>query len=253
MTEHTHRDRMQIAIAKFVRSLDDYPGWREWNRGKFGDTLYFDDEFWRDSDGPAEFRFDAEIEKRHAVIMRYFSLLQTPSELRDLEFYFRRFPYSGTPITRYAHLSNCCELYFSRFYQYKERLKKLFEAVREAVGKHGLAIGKFIKLLGKEFEPEIRERHSIHHRERFEDLEISRLFLIENAILSNPERVGKGWEQEQKRYYRIAGARWAKRCLTQSDRLDTFTEAVAEALLKVCPFLDSTPPNDTEDSHLSAS
>lgn len=231
-----HRHRMSSAIAAFVKALDDYPGWREWNRGKFGHTLHFD-EGWRTNDRPASFEFDDATDKQHAVIMRYFSLLQTPSELRDLEFYFRRFPYAGTPITRYAHLSNSCELYFGRFYQYKERLKAVFDAVEAAVGGHGLAIGKFIKSFDKEFDPEIRERHSIHHRERFEDIEISRLFLIENVILSNPKRAGMGWDKEQKRYYRLAGQVWGKRCLDQADRLDIFTEAVAEALLKVCPFL----------------
>lgn len=232
-----HRQRLSSAIASFVRELDDYPGWREWNRGKFGHTLYFDDEFWRPDNRPAVFEFDPVTEKRHAVIMRYFSLLQTPDELRDLQFYFRRYPYAGTTITRYSHLSNCCELYFGRYYQYKERLKELFDAVEAAVGAHNLAIGKFIKTFDREFSPEIRERNSIHHRERFEDIEISRLFMVESVILSNPKRAGMEWEKGQKRYYRKAASTWAKRCVEQSERLDVFTEAVAEALLKVCPFL----------------
>jgi hypothetical protein len=239
-----HRDRMQAAMRHFIMKLNEYPGWRDWNRGKFGHTLHFDDEFWRGDSRPSEFKFDPETEKQHAVVMRYLALLQTPMELRDLEFYFRRFPYKGTPITRYAHLSNVCELYFGRFYQYKERLKELFDAVKVAVPTHGLEVGKFIKLLDKEFDAEMRERHSVHHRERFEDVEISRLFIVEKVILADPDRVAKGWDKEHKRYYRQAAKKWAERCIRQSERLDVFTEAVAKALLDVCPFLDPNEPVD---------
>ncbi len=235
---------MTSAIVAFIKKLDEYPGWREWNRGKIGYTLYFDD-FVRPGNRVSEFKFDEETEKHHSVIMCYFSLDQTPAELRGLEFYFRRFPYAGTPITRYAHLSNCCELYFSKFYQYKERLKELFDAVETAVGTHNLAIGKLIKHLDKEFEAEMRERHSVHHRQRFEDIEISRVFLIENMMQNDPSMAKKGWTEERRRVYRKAASAWAKRCVTQSERLDAFTEAVAEALLKVCPFLK---PEITETS-----
>ncbi|TAX91040.1 hypothetical protein ELH97_03380 [Rhizobium leguminosarum] len=233
---------MTSAIVAFMEKLDEYPGWREWNRGKIGYTLHFDD-FLRPDNHAEEFKFDEETEKQHAVIMCYFSLFQTPAELRDLEFYFHRFPYAGTSITRYAHLSNCCELYFSKFYQYKERLKELFDAVENAVGKHNLAIGKFIKRLDKEFDAEMRERHSVHHRQRFEDIEISRLFLIENMMLNDPATTEKGWTEERRHVYRKAANAWSKRCVTQSERLNAFTEAVAEALLKVCPFLKSEISN----------
>ncbi|NBB51723.1 hypothetical protein GVN24_25905 [Rhizobium sp. CRIBSB] len=167
---------MTSAIAAFIKMLDDYPGWREWNREKFGHTLHFDDDFLRAEKRAAEFKFEHKIETQHTVIMRYIALLHTSAELGDLKYYFRRFPYRGTSITRYAHLSNCCELYFSRFFQYKERLKELFDAVDTAVDAHNLPVGKLIKAFDREFNAEIRERHAIHHRQRFEDLDISRLF-----------------------------------------------------------------------------
>ncbi len=236
ISKNIYTRRMISAIVVFTRELEKYPGWREWNRGKVAYTLHFD-EFVRYRSHEQEFKFDEETEKQHTIIMRYFSLTQTSAELRDLEVYFRRFPYSGTPITRYGHLSNCCELYFSKFYQYKERLKKLFDAVGHAIGKSDLDVGKLIKLLDKEFEAEMRERHSIHHRQRFEDAEISRVFLIESIISSDPAMADKGWADEQRRAYRKAGKIWAKRCLTQSGRLDEFTEVVARELLKTCPFL----------------
>lgn len=231
---------MTSAIAAFIKMLDDYPGWREWNREKFGHTLHFDDDFLRPEKRATEFKFEHRIEAQHTVIMRYISLLHTPAELSDLKHYFRRFPFGATSITRYAHLSNCCELYFSRFFQYKERLKELFDAVDTAAHGHNLAVGKFIKAFDREFNAEIRERHSIHHRQRFEDLDISRLLLIEQILQCDTSMADKGWVHEQRRAYRKAANAWATRCVTQSERLDTITEAVAEALLKVCDFLKPT-------------
>lgn len=232
-----HRTRISLAIRDWMMALNDYPGWREWNRGKVSRTLWFDDAFLRPTERPQVFEFDEETNKQHALLMRYFSLFQTSAEMRDLEYYFRRFPFSGTPVTRYGHLSNVCELYFSRIYQYKERLKEVSDALKAAVPNHGLAIGKFIKSFDKEFAAEMRERHGIHHRERFEDLTISRVFLIESIVLRDADLASKAWTEEHRTVYRKAAREWAKRCVREAGRLDVFTEAVAEALLNVCPFL----------------
>jgi hypothetical protein len=85
-----------------------------------------------------------------------------------------------TPVTRHErheHLSNVCELYFSRIYQFKERLKHLVDAVDVLVPKHGIQFGPFIKQFAKEFDREIRERNQIHHFQRFADLDIERVYL----------------------------------------------------------------------------
>lgn len=228
---------MSSAIRDWVVALDDYPGWREWNRAKLGHTLHFDEDFRDRRDWPNEFKFDVETDKQHAVIMRYLTLLQTSTELRDLEYYFRRFPYAGTPVSRYAHLSNVCELYFSRFYQYKERLKGLFDAVRSTLPDPEPNVGRLVKQLDKAFGPEMRERNGVHHRERFEDVAISRVFLIEGIVLRDPQLASKGWDREHRRVYRLAAKEWAKRCINQSRRLDTFSEIVAGEVLHACSFL----------------
>lgn len=248
-----HRNRLSRGIQDWIVQLDDYPGWKEWNRSKISRTLHFDDEFRAVDEHPGKFDFDPETERQHDLIMRYFTLLQTPAELRDLQYYFRRFPLAGTPVTRYAHLSNVCELYFNRIYQYRERLKKLFEALKASVPKHRIDVGKLIKDFDKEFDAEIRERHSVHHRERFEDLEISRVFLIESILLQDKEFVSMGWDREYRLKYRRLAKVWAKRCVDKADRLDAFTEAVAGALLRICPFLVPTTATDTLEARPTSS
>jgi len=217
--------------------LNEYPGWIEWRRSSISHTLYFDDEFVPRREIAREFKFSAKVNAEHAVVTRYLELHDTVSSLRDVEWYFRRYPFAGTPVTRYNHLTHCCELYFGRFYQFEARLKKLFDAVTQAVPGHGLDVGKFIKLFDKTFDDEIRARNGIHHHERFNDIAISRIFLTESvaALGSNP-----GQEKEVLSHYRKAANEWAARTRRQADEMDKFIEAVAVALLKVCPFLDET-------------
>lgn len=233
----TARDRMSRATQNWMKQLDEYPGWREWRRSKIGHALHFDDEFMPPKEMAAEFKFSAPVETEHAVIMQYLTLLDTVNSLRDVEWYFRRYPFAGTPVTRYDHLTHCCELFFGRFYQFKERLKNLFDAVKRAVPNHGLDVGKFIKLFDKTFDDEIRARNGVHHRERFDEIAISRVFLTESIARSKP---ALGWEREARSHYRKAANEWAARTRRQADRMDQFVEAVADALLKVCPFLDES-------------
>lgn len=233
----TATDRMSRATRNWLVKLNEYPGWREWRRSTIGYTLYFDDEFTQPREGASEFKFSATTDAEHAVVTLFLELQDTVNSLRDVEWYFRRYPFAGTPVTRYNHLTHCCELYFGRFYQFKERLKNLFNAVRRAVPGHGLEVGKFIKLFDKTFEDEIRARHGVHHRERFSDIAISRVFLIECVVTwgSKP-----GSEKEFLFQYRKAANEWAARIRRQADQMDTFIEAVAAALLNVCSFLDET-------------
>lgn len=217
-----------------MAKLNDYPGWRAWKRSQIGYTLYFDDEFMR-KERAGEFTFSAEVEAEHAVVTRYLELQDTVNSLRDVEWYFRRYPFAGTPVTRYNHLTHCCELFFGRFYQFKERLRTLFDAVGQAVPNHNMDFGKFIRLFDKTFEDEIRARHSVHHRERFDEVAISRVFLLESIATSKLE---KGWGKEHLSHYRKAANEWAARTRLRADTMDEFVQAVTIALLKVCPFLD---------------
>jgi len=125
-------------------------------------------------------------------------------------------------------------MYFGRFYQFKERLKNLSKAVKRAAPNNGLAFGKFIKTFDKEFEREIRARHEVHPHETFDDVAISRIALLELTDLSDRNEFESRAYQS---HYRMTAKEWAARTKRRAEVLDQFVEAVAEALLKVCPFL----------------
>lgn len=230
------KSRMSRAIRNWMVNLNNYPGWREWQRSKISHILHFDEELELSAALPNEFKFSSHVEIEHAVITLYLALQDTVNSLRDVEWYFRRYPFANTPVSRYAHLTYCCELFFGRFYQFRERLKNLFDAVKKAVPNHQLDVGGFIKLFDKTFEDEIRARHNVHHRERFDDVAISRVFMVESFLATSDQA---SWHKEHLIHYRKAAKEWAVRTRRRADEMDRFVEGVAGALLNVCMFLDA--------------
>lgn len=217
------------------------PGWSSRVKKRVAHTLDFDDPFQFNAYSPeGNFVFSDEIEKQHAVIIQYLGLQQTIDSLKECEYYFRRYPFRGLPVTRYGHLTNVCEMYFSRFYEFKERMKKYFEAVKVAAPNHGLEIGNFIKLFEKAFDQELRARNGVHHASRFEDIAIDRLFLTEIASLDEKDLV---WTRRHMVAYRKVVNEWAQRVRARGAEIDVFLEAIAKATLSACAFLNPSQPH----------
>lgn len=230
----TAKERISHAIVGWMHKIQEYPGWQEWKQSQVGYTLNFDDEFMPADKFSEEFKFSPEIERERAVATSYLELLSTANALHDVEWYFRRYPFSRAPVSRESHLRYCCEMYFGRFYQFRERLKKLSKAVEGAAPDHGLDFGKFIKAFDKEFDQEIKARHSVHHHEAFDEVAISKIALLELTGFSDDSDLRKRAFQSQ---YRKTAKDWASRARCRSKALDKYVEAVADGLLNACPFL----------------
>ena len=154
--EETHRDRMSNAIGVWLKKLDEVQGWSEYRRNRLRHTLDFDDPFFKPSEPLADFIFPPDVEKQHAIIVQYLGLQQTIEALKECEYYFRRYPFRGLPVSRNAHITNVCEMYFGRFYEFKERLKSYFNTIKKAEPRQALEIGKFVKLFEDVFDQELR-------------------------------------------------------------------------------------------------
>jgi hypothetical protein len=232
---------MSNAIRVWMGSLENEPGWKEWRRKRFARTLDFDDPFPLEVQ-PAEedFVFSDAIGKQHTVVIQYLRLQQTINSLKECEYYFRRYPFRGLPVTRYDHLTNVCEMYFNRFYEFKERMKKYFVAVKAVAPNHGLDVGKFIDLFTKTFDQELRARNGVNHHNRFEDIAIDRVFLTESIFLNDK---GRGWKREHMVAYRKLVSVWAQRVRVRGSKMDEFLEAIAKATLSSCIFLTPGQPH----------
>jgi hypothetical protein len=82
---------------------------------------------------PAEFVFSETVEKQHALVMSFYELIGSTNSLAQCEYYFRRFPFRGLPVSRESHIRNICELYFAYFYIIKNRVKTVLRNLKRRV------------------------------------------------------------------------------------------------------------------------
>ena len=63
---------MLDATAQWIRWLEDYPGWKEWNRDRLNRALY-DDDLLPDAGElvPRAFVFSEAVERQHTVVFQY--------------------------------------------------------------------------------------------------------------------------------------------------------------------------------------
>lgn len=229
----TFRECMSEAVRKWIIGLREYPGWRAWKRKQLKHTLYFDDPLLSPTDAADhEFTFDGEVAKQHDIILHYLNLEESIASLKECEFYFRRYPFRGLPVTRKSHITNICEMYFGRFYEFRERLKKYLNLLKTLAPY--LDGGSFIKAFDREFDQELRARHNVHHHQRFVDIAIDRILLTDTITLNRDDR---GWRQEHLNAYRKTANEWAGRVRQRGRRMDEWLELIAEVTLTTCVFL----------------
>lgn len=229
---------MWRAMTAFTKTLYTVPGWKAWKSAHFSQALYVDDELLAE-DRPEVFEFPAPINKQHDVFFQYLGLIEVVESVKACEYYFRRYPFRGMPIARHEHIANICEMYFGRFYQFKERLKNFTDAIRAIEPNHGLDFGRFIRQFEREFNSELRARNQIHHHQRFSDLAIEQIYMT--GVVSET-RPGKGWESEHLAVYRKTAKEWAQRAKERGKRLDDFVEATAVATCDCCSFIVALAP-----------
>jgi hypothetical protein len=75
MIETTAHDRLMSGISKWIADLENYPGWREWNRRKIGKTLHFGEpDFGSQETNLGDFVFSDEVDAQHAIVYGYLGL-----------------------------------------------------------------------------------------------------------------------------------------------------------------------------------
>lgn len=228
---------MWRAIVAFTKRLEKVPGWRRWKSAHFARVMYADDELFPDR--PEVFEFPAPIDKQHEIVLQYLGLIEAVDLVKSCEYYFRRYPFRGLPIARHEHIANICEMYFGRFYEFKERLKKFTKAIAVVEPNHGLDFGRLIKQFEREFDSELRARNQVHHHQRFSDLAIEQVYI---TSVASQIRVGMGWGDEHLAAYRKTAKEWAHRAKERGRRLDDFLEAIAEATCVCCGFISELAP-----------
>lgn len=228
------QDRMHEAIGMWMKNLDNVDGWKQWNRGKVRYVMF--EASGDETERQREFFFPEPIASQHSAIMSYLELYTSLQSLSDLQYYFRRYPFRGLPISRSAHFRYMCELYFSKFYEFRERIKICLNAVNGSIAGSKLQVGQLIKAFDREFDQELRERHGVHHRGRFEERGIDRLMWSELISFNRPSDLG--WATESKQIYRTMAKEWSKRVGRRAKQVSSYLDAIADAMLTSCDYLN---------------
>ena len=227
--ERTGAERMDDISSKFMRSVSEIPGFKDWQRRNMDRTLNFDD-LWFSSatdTNPSMFEFNEDVEKQHKVLMNYLQLRSSVESLKGCEFYFRRYPFNGLPVSKYEHLRNVCEMYFSCFYKVKERLKKLLNSANALSDKHLIDIGELLIMFQGRFSRELKHRNIVHHHGDFDDLEIDRIFIFERVVEPAYQQSKNSFASTE---YRRVSKEWAIRVKESARSVEVFVEVVSNVI-----------------------
>lgn len=224
------------AVGRWIDKLSDIPGWRAWKDQSLANAVWLNDDLPSMTKDIGDWVFEGATDREHAIVTSYYSLISTVTSLKDCEYYFRRYPFKGLPVSKDEHLRYVCEMYFGRFYEFSERLKKCGDMVQAHCGRHSSVIfGKLIKSFKSDFDEEIRERHHVHHHDRFEDIRLHNLSLTQHAFIDHD--LSLAWKRAHAVAYRKMVREMVERVRTKSDMMDGYLNAVATVLLAECAFL----------------
>ena len=231
-------ERLLTAMHRWSAKLKDVPGWTEFKRESFQATIFYDDPWPGDKPpGSREFKLPPEIDREHDLIMRFYTLVTSLQSLRDCEYYFRRYPFRGLPVFHHDHLRYICEMYFSRFYEFSERLKKMGNTINANLPDgQTVDIGALIKAFKKQFDRELRARNDVHHHDSFSDIRFDNIALL-SAV--NVREKKKHIDDRLRNSYRDATREWSRRVRIRSDLVEKYLDCVALMILDNCMFLTS--------------
>ncbi|MHC8494423.1 hypothetical protein ACTU44_17165 [Thalassospira sp. SM2505] len=226
------REKLDIVVHKFLQDLSSYPGWEDWQRGKVRYTIASHPDFSEFEGDSSPFEFEEPIKQKHDVLLQYLGLVRAADALAETEYYFRRFPFRELPVSRSNHIVNICELYFTRFYQLCERIKKYLNALNLLADKTKVDTGSTVKQVKKIFDHELRSRNRITHHETFSSAEIDLLALYESRLVGSD----KGLQKEVTYLYRKITSDWATRVKRKVEIVTSILEVIASATLEVGDF-----------------
>lgn len=186
------------------------------------------------------------------VLKGYVNLAVMRFTIRNCEYYFRRYPFSGLPLTRADHLRNMSEMFFDRVVQFRDRLKATLNAIKASAAPEDIPVSKMLKSFDRMFDPIIRLRNQVHHRDRYDDHLIEQLNLI--SILSHSEIFAASLPDEEMLFRRAAKV-WSKRVQEHAAAIDVWCDTVAGLILDHCAFAKEAlvAANAKQASHADAS
>jgi len=175
---------------------------------------------------------------QHEMYTGFLALFSMVDVVRSTEYYFRRCRFGGLPISRADHLRNCCEMYFDRIVQFRDRMKSSLNAAQRLFPEKNFYVGRIVKAYDKAFLWEIKQRNRVHHKGRYEDKYIDQLAMLQLLEIGSPEI--KDYLSSNG-IHRAAVNIWVKKVRYGADALSNLLEQISELVLNELPPLPQEP------------
>jgi hypothetical protein len=234
--ELSYRSMLMKRVVKWIEEIST-PQFREFKRKQLGYALAND--FEREIglvQTYDDFDFGEPVNSQHRLVTSFLYLSNAIETLSECEFYFRRYPFYKSPVSREDHARNMCDFYFSQFYTIENRLKSVLNNLKEMGLSDGLDIGKIVRKFKKEFERELRARNGVIHHEPYDDPDLERLF-VTRMMSANLDLKSVDWDKEHLYNYRKFASNWTRRVKRRSSDARIFLDVIACILLDRAKFL----------------
>lgn len=184
-----------------------------------------------------DFQFSETIETEHSLIHGYVALMRALIRTRECEPYFRRYPFKNLDITRESHLSTCCELFFSRVYQFEASWVAQIKRLDRKTRPKGLPIKKIQAEFRDRFKSIIDARNEVHHVTPYADEKLNALG-ITDLLSSNADDLD--WVRMSQSNYRRICRDWVAKVQAVCVQLELYVGQIASLMLQRCQFLYSS-------------
>lgn len=224
-------------VSAWLMHLLKYPGFRDWKDEVARRHMVFALLPQAPVEPFHDFQFDPATLREHEIVAGYVRLIGAANDCRTSQHYFRRYPFRGLPVGRNDHLRTCCELYYSRVYQFRERLFRLLVRIERRTEPKGLDVRALKKHFDAQLRDELDARHRIHHEAAYSDFELDALG--QTDLLTT---VKAGWPRMSDAGYHRIARQWRRRVEVTADKLDFWVGVAAVLMLNQCRFLTDPVP-----------
>lgn len=191
------------------------------------DVLIFDKLKQKDDRKARHLMQDQKVELR--MLLSFLNVLDIERHLGSLQWYFRRYPFSRNEISKFEHLRNMYELYFQNVYSFKLRVKETLNRTQEYRGCKVESVSTLLHAVEKVLEPMLRRRNQIVHHERYSNLQVERLMLIDLLSKNTQFQFHNDLASSE---YRKSQREAVAMCAANQPEFEKITDEVANFILK---------------------
>ena len=236
---HTYENTSKLVrlLIEWIQTLAEAPGWGDFKNKKMERTLFFDHPLYPEANDPLpDFEFDEQTNQDHTLVSKWFSLHSAIELMEQTQYYFRRYPFKGFPVTKTDHVRNIIEMYLGTVYITKIRMKNFLNLLNECYPDNKVDVGLVLKNFDKTFTYELKERNLVHHHDPFSDIALNRLN-VTGLVMTGKSPMEGLWKLRHAQAYREICTHWQDRVKSGTHSAKLYLDIIAACVIDRATFL----------------